>query len=337
MILHFICPDPDSFTSGGNLYNRWLIARLRERGWRVRQRAWPDLAAEAVADPEAIFFYDSLYFDTLQLRSIGRPAVFICHYLSGMEDVAGMEASAPATWKQLPLHFDHFLAPSALVRGLLTAKAGVDPQQVVLLPPLFEKIPAPVSKEREPPLIMLVANLVPVKGILPFLENLDRTLGERARLPRFELRIVGSLQLDQRYAAQVSSLIEKSLVLKERVRLCEPLANTDLLEWYRGSALLVSVSTFESFGMAIYEATMAGLPVVALSGGNVPNLVINGMNGLLFNDLSTLCEGLVDLLEQGDRRRRLRSYALRQRPDPTLESATGLDRLLALLHQYAKS
>jgi glycosyltransferase involved in cell wall biosynthesis len=50
---------------------------------------------------------------------------------------------------------------------------------------------------------------------------------------------------------------------------------------YRDSDLLLLTSTNESFGLVLVEAMTKGLPIVSVNIPAVPNVVINGENGLL--------------------------------------------------------
>ena len=337
MILHFVCPDPDEFVSGGNLYNRRLMAHLRQRQWTVIRSSWSSMKERPSSRGAAFYFYDSINFKALLGRQLPRPAAMIYHYLPGMEQVAGKKASTvPVAWKQLPAIFDLHLAPSILIRNLLVEQVGIDPQRVLVLSPLFEPLPLPAPATSAPPLLLMVANLLPVKGVLPFLAALQQLLDSRQKPPAFELRIVGE-PLDPAYAAAVTEKISGHPEMAARVRLLDPVPQAELLRWYQRSDLVVSAARFESFGMAVFEALSVGVPVLALARGNVPNLITDQVNGLLFNNLRALMEALLHLLEAPEKRRLLQMGAIRHRPDPAARAQIGLDRLESTLHRYALS
>lgn len=335
MILHFVCPDPDRFISGGNLFNRRLMDRLRQQGWSVQQSEWPLPGHHSSICESVFYFFDSIDFPDLLSRELPRPSALLCHYLPGMEQAA-TAASAPPAWRKLATAFDLHLAPSALVRRLLIAKAAVSAQHILVLPPFFEAAEPLVGVENDPPRILLVANLVPVKGILPFLQALQRSLADSKKAPAFELRIIGD-RLDADYAAAVDRFLAASRELAGRVRLSRPIPNADLLELFRRSDLLVSSSYFESFGMAVYEALSMGLPVLALNRGNLPYLITDGINGLLFNSLERLSEELLEVMKQPYKRRHLRASALRNRPDPVRKEKETLESLETMLRQFDNS
>lgn len=335
MILHFVCPDPDEFISGGNLYNRRLMDYLRQRQWAVVRSEWSSVKRTFPSQSGAFYFYDSIHFEALQRQQLARPGAMVYHFLPGMENVVGKNTTAvPLAWKQLPASFDLHLAPSVLIRDLLAEQVGVDPQRVLVLPPLFEKLPPPLPAINDFPLILMVANLVPVKGVLPFLKVMQRVLDSRQKPPAFELRIVGE-PLDPAYAASVAETIAAHPQMAARVRLLDPVPHPELLAWYRRCDLVVSAAQFESFGMAVFEALSVGIPVLALNRGNVPNLIADRINGLLFSDLYDLMEALLQLLEKPEKRRRFRESAVRHRPDPAARAQTGLDRLESALLRYA--
>lgn len=55
----------------------------------------------------------------------------------------------------------------------------------------------------------------------------------------------------------------------------------DVAAWYRRAALLVHPARWEGFGLALLEAMLAGLPVVASRVSSIPEVVRDGETGLL--------------------------------------------------------
>jgi glycosyltransferase involved in cell wall biosynthesis len=78
-----------------------------------------------------------------------------------------------------------------------------------------------------------------------------------------------------------------------------------LAEAYRDAAVLAVPSLRETFGMVITEAMASGLPVVAVNGGGVPDVVDNGKDGILVppqdpRALAYALRSILDNPEQGD-------------------------------------
>lgn len=73
------------------------------------------------------------------------------------------------------------------------------------------------------------------------------------------------------------------------------------------SAVLVLPSREEGFGLVLLEAMQAGVPVVATKVGGIPEIVVNGENGLLVEkeDVNALATAVIKLLEDKALRNRL--------------------------------
>src|SRR3978361_2238392 len=65
--------------------------------------------------------------------------------------------------------------------------------------------------------------------------------------------------------------------------------------------LMVMPSEMESFGLAALEGMACHVPAIATRVGGVPELVEDGMNGLLYSvgDVEGMARGAIDLLPDG--------------------------------------
>jgi len=95
----------------------------------------------------------------------------------------------------------------------------------------------------------------------------------------------------------------------------------------------VAVLTSRSEGMPVclMEAAACGLPAVAPAVGGIPELVDDGMTGLVTppGDEVALADALERLLRDGDLRARL-GAAARRRAEERFSRARQVDRLIAL-------
>jgi glycosyltransferase involved in cell wall biosynthesis len=103
--------------------------------------------------------------------------------------------------------------------------------------------------------------------------------------------------------------------LDGRVHFCGHLSHTELIERLRSAALVVQPSLCgEPFGMPVAEAMAMGLPVVVARGGALPEVVEDGVTGLVVERGSSaeLAEAIIELLRQSERRRAMGAAARRR-------------------------
>jgi glycosyltransferase involved in cell wall biosynthesis len=139
---------------------------------------------------------------------------------------------------------------------------------------------------------LLVGNVVPGKGIEPFLRALAQSLHKDDRL---SLSIVGSLDADRDYAQRCQHLVSKSVSLLERVTWRGVLTPERALAELAEAELLLSASVMESYGMALAEARVAGVPILALAGGNIAAHVDVRAGGQLVRSASELANASLQL------------------------------------------
>src|SRR6185295_10842852 len=68
---------------------------------------------------------------------------------------------------------------------------------------------------------------------------------------------------------------------REHVQLLGHVAWQQLAEWYRRATVFVMPSRYETFGISVVEAMAFGVPVVATNVGGLPELIDDGVTGLL--------------------------------------------------------
>lgn len=97
-----------------------------------------------------------------------------------------------------------------------------------------------------------------------------------------------------------------SPVYRERLLFAGPLPQSELARLMANSALVVLPSSWESFGLVYAEAMVAGVPVVAQRAAAVPEIVSEGLTGLLVeqDDVDGLAYAISTLL--GDHQLRLK-------------------------------
>jgi glycosyltransferase involved in cell wall biosynthesis len=290
----FIVPDLDGPISGGTLYDRELIAALRASG--VDCRALDLAAARRVlgADDGALFWLDSLLLSALpELEAAARGRVgLVLHYLPSLLR-RGDELSRAELAAEEIFALDNaarYLLPSAFMKRTLE-RLGAPARQMLVVEP---GRPAPLSSNQQADgrvQALLVANLVPNKGVEPLLAALT---GELAPSDRFELEVVGSCDVDPHYAGSCRRWLEHPS-LAGRVRLLGALAPQHVLARMVQSNLLISASRMESYGMVLAEARALGVPIIARRGGNSVEHVLELAGGEIVDSDSELAKACVRL------------------------------------------
>jgi glycosyltransferase involved in cell wall biosynthesis len=301
----FIVPDLDGPVTGGTLYNRCLIAALRRRGHACRC-APIDRAAALVgrARKGDWFWVDSLHLDAVpKLAAAAGPGTgigLLLHYLPSLVSEScgpGQPLARPAEAICLRAA-DAFLVPSPFMREVVERSLDRERPVLQVRPGTLARWPAIPP---EPPVrAVVVANLVPGKRVAELLRALARCARDS---DSFRLRVIGGRDFDPAYARECYKLAAER-PLRGRVELLGALSPAATLREMAKGNLLLSASCMESYGMALAEARVLGLPIQATVGGHVARLVEASAGGELFDDPRSLAEGCLALARNPARHRR---------------------------------
>lgn len=120
---------------------------------------------------------------------------------------------------------------------------------------------------------------------------------------------------------------------RERVTFVGPLAGDDLAAAYASADIFTLPSTTETLGLAAIEAMASGLPVVGARRGGIPDIIVEGETGALFDPdtppsaPAALLRALTPLIEDVGLRRRMGAAALARARGWSWEaSSAGLRR-----------
>jgi glycosyltransferase involved in cell wall biosynthesis len=172
-----------------------------------------------------------------------------------------------------------FVAPSAAVANAHLG-LGLPPDKLTVSDYGFVPRPRPrraATARLGPIRIGFAGTLVWHKGVHVLVEAARRLPSDR-----YELEIWGSLDTFPEYAASLAKLARGL-----PVRFCGQFDNTDAASVYdRFDVLAVPSLWPENSPLVIHEAFMARVPVVASRTGGIPELVTDGVNGLLYEPTS---------------------------------------------------
>ncbi|MEI9988203.1 MAG: glycosyltransferase family 4 protein [Aliidongia sp.] len=343
----FVVPGRLDQITGGYLYDRRVVEGLRAQGRAVAVHELPgrfpeadEMALEAAAAllaglPDgAGLCIDGLAlpgFSAMLAEHADRLALTVLvHHPLALE--TGLTAAQRAAYAALEAR----LLP--LCRGVIcpspaSAAAvgdyGVAPERIAVVPPGLdraERLAQP--RETGPVRLLSVATVTPRKGHVLLVE----ALAPLAALP-WHLTIIGSLERDAVTVERLRAAIAEGS-LGDRVTLAGEAAPGSLGAAYAEADLFVLASYHEGYGMVFAEAMARGLPILATTGGAIPQTVPPSA-GLLVppGDRAALTGALKRLLGDVSLRRQLGRGALAaaaKLPDWDRTSRTfgaALDRL----------
>jgi glycosyltransferase involved in cell wall biosynthesis len=129
-------------------------------------------------------------------------------------------------------------------------------------------------------IVLFVGRLIWRKGIRFLIEALPQILAE---YPDAELQIVGN--------GEQKSILEeriKKFGIENSVRFLGRVSPERLVSLYHEADVVVQPSLYEPCSLAILEAMSFGKPVVATRVGGIPDLITNGIEGLLVEPENSL-------------------------------------------------
>jgi glycosyltransferase involved in cell wall biosynthesis len=155
-----------------------------------------------------------------------------------------------------------------------------------------------------PPRLLFVGGNMQRKGLPTLIRAAPLVL---AALPQAEFWVVGQDPAQSRMEA-----LCQAHGVSERFHFWGLASQDELIDYFAQSDVFVLPSLIEAFGVVFLEAMAAGLPVVGTRTGGIPEVVEDGVNGLLAqpDDPSSLAMALLNLLSDEAQRTRLSQAGL---------------------------
>lgn len=218
------------------------------------------------------------------------------------------------------------LTVSESSRKDIVADMGVEPDRLAVVPvgvdhTRFRPLP---QVARVPGRLMTTASAdVPLKGLVPLLEAVAKVRTER----HAELVVIGKPRSDSR----VAETIER-LDLERAVRFVHGVSDERIVELYAEAEVAVVPSLYEGFSLPAVEAMACGVPLVATTGGALPEVAgVDGETSLLVppGDVGALAtaigralddRSLRDRVGGAGRRRVLERFTWRATAEATAEA-----------------
>jgi glycosyltransferase involved in cell wall biosynthesis len=152
-------------------------------------------------------------------------------------------------------------------------------------------------------LMVTTSSDVPMKGLVPLLEALAKLRAERD----IDLVVIGRPKPEGRVAATI-----ERLGLGDIVSTISGVSDEELARLYGEAEVAIVPSLYEGFSLPAIEAMSCAVPVVATTGGALPEVVgTSGETGLLVepNDPDALVGAIRTLLDDAELRSRLGANA----------------------------
>lgn len=153
----------------------------------------------------------------------------------------------------------------------------------------------PKPERRQPKRILFNGLTLWLKDHETFFKAL--TLLAKQMSEGFEVTVL-SPSLKKAHADNIRSIMAQARI-DDRVRLLTSATRDEVVELVQSSAVFVSTSLAETFGVAVVEALMCGCPVVVTDSGGVRDFVIDGQNGFIVpvGDAGLVADRIQDVLQ----------------------------------------
>lgn len=308
--------DPSQLT-GGHLYHQRLAQAAPAQKIALKTVALParSFLPSLLSAPElkkALVDADALLVDGLVAARLARVAgslarrtalLAIVHQQPGGADHGRVRSAIQARFDLgLYARCRRVIVTSEFL-GAQLAHRGIRP--ITVIPPgRNERVPKPTGlnlRQGRQAAVLCVSNWTPNKSLELLLEAVARLDSRMATL-----HLVGNPDVHRPEARRLRARIRHA-DLRDRVMLHGTLPPDEVAGLMAAADVFAHPSRHEAYGLAISEAMLAGLPVVAFRVDNVPNLVRDGVDGILLNygNIAGLAAALAVLIRDGGRRRKL--------------------------------
>jgi glycosyltransferase involved in cell wall biosynthesis len=289
--------------SGGYLYDRKLVEALRSAGDRVEivsfpwvsyprcliQNLAPVLARQIAGQRVDLWLQDELnhpslfWMNRMLHRKVHAPVLSIVHHLRSSEVHPD---KLLRLYRQVELAYlrsvDGFIFNSQVTRRSVESLMGAIVSGVVATPGgdrLGGRMSAAEVEQRSrqagPLRLLFVGSLIRRKGLHDLIAALAALKAED-----WVLEVVGRSDVEPETTRAVRQQVRRA-GLEGRVIFRGNLSEEKLLKTWRGSQVLVGVSSYEGFGIAYLEGMGFGLPAIASKAGGAIEVIENKKNGWL--------------------------------------------------------
>jgi glycosyltransferase involved in cell wall biosynthesis len=267
------------------------------------------LLRKRARDFDVVHDNQCLGYGLLAIRAAGLPVVATIHHpitvdrqLDLMHAEGLLKRLSVRRWygffrmqRRVARRLDAIVTVSQNSASDISTVYGIDRERISVVPvgvdhTVFRPLP---EVRRVPGRIVSTASAdVPMKGLVPLIEAVAKVRTER---PDAELFVVGK---PRKGSASVKAI--ERLGLGDSVKFVSGLSTADLVRLYAEAEVAVVPSLYEGFSLPAIEAMACGVPLVATTGGAIPEVVgQDGASALLVspNDPDALASAILKVLD----------------------------------------
>jgi glycosyltransferase involved in cell wall biosynthesis len=200
---------------------------------------------------------------------------------------------------------ERVLVPSAYLRGIALGW-GLAPERVRVVPNPAPELPQLPSREEARAALGVTGPVLATAGRLTAQKALPDALRAIARVRAVELLVLGDGS--ERPALEREA---ETLGVSDRVRFLGAGTRDDVLRLFRAADAVLVTSAWENLPHTVVEALAVGTPVIATAVGGIPEVVVDGENGLLVppHDVDAIAAAVARVVREEDLRGALAAAA----------------------------
>ena len=230
------------------------------------------------------------------------PAV-LCRTINGASPGGSRADTCLSEWAEQALvrRANLITSPSRCLAADVARRWGLESARIRVIPnPIDEQMFCPVGPPGSSADVLYVGRLERRKGVETLIDAVPRVLG---RVAGARFRLVGrdhpSGPRGESMVCCLSRRLGKSRITGGVVDFTKPVPRTELPGLYRSAAVCVVPSLYENFPYTCLEAMACGCAVVASRTGGIPEILADGVDGLLVppGDALALSEAIARLLK----------------------------------------
>jgi len=134
----------------------------------------------------------------------------------------------------------------------------------------------PKNQDIDENLILSIGRITPIKGFETLIKAVPYIVNE---FPDVQIKIIGLIE-DQVYYNKLKDL-SKDTGYEKNIEFLGLIAHTKLVDWFNSCKIFILTSKSEGQANVILEAMACSKPVIVTSVGGSPDLIEDGINGLL--------------------------------------------------------